>query len=213
MHLDPNAQVYGSDGHIGRATQLIVHPIRRRVTHLVVRAEGVGGQERLVPIDAVRDTSENRIDLDSTRAHFKRYEPFTETHFIEVEVPAYLDDGAWDYSGWTGMGWPYSASVGHSYPDEVDLIPEGELALRRGMRVDASDGHVGRIDEFVVEPDSGRIGHLVMRQGHVFGEKDVFIPVQDIEKMEDDRVLLKLSKHQVEALVHIPVRRLWEEKA
>ena len=208
MHLPPNAHVYGSDAPIGRATQLIIHPLRKRVTHLVVKAEGLGGQERLVPIEDVKDTHKDRIDLKTPKDHFKRYPPFTETHFIDVDVPTYVDYGDWD-----GMGWPYASAMTHTYADEVDLVPEGELALRRGMRVDATDGHVGRIDEFVVEPESGHIGHLVMRQGHVFGEKDVFVPVSDIKKLEDDGVLLTLNKHEVEGLVHIPVRRLWEDEA
>ena len=206
MHLPPNAQVYGSDAHIGRATRLIIHPIRKRVTHLVVKAEGLGGQERLVPIEDVKDTHEGRIDLKTGKDHFKHYPPFTETHFLDVDVPASLD-----YDDWESMGWPYAASITRTYAEQVELIPRGELALRRGMGVEATDGHVGRIDEFVVEPESGRIGHLVMRQGHVFGERDVFVPVSDIKTLEGDRVLLNLNKHEVEGLVRIPVRRLWEE--
>lgn len=206
MHLPVNAQVYGRDGHLGHALKLIMNPVRKRVTHLVVKGEGLGGQERLVPIGAVTGTEAHRIILDCDKVQFKTYEPFTETKFIEVDMTTYLN-----YEGWSSAGWPYVTPVSSRYPVEVELVPPGELEVHRGMPVEASDGHVGRVDEFVVEPETGKIGHLVMRQGHVFGEKDVFVPVSAI-RTTDEHVRLKLSKHEVAALEHVPVRRLWKEQ-
>jgi sporulation protein YlmC with PRC-barrel domain len=205
VYLPPKAQVYGHDGHLGHALKLIIDPVRKRVTHLVVKGAGLGGQERLVPTEDVVATQSNRITLNCDKEGFKRYDPFMETRFIELDMPSYLE-----YEGWSPVGWPYVSPVSHDYFMEVELIPEGELTVQRGMRVDASDGQVGRVDEFVVEPSSGRIGHLVMRQGHVFGQKDVFIPVNAIKKTEDERVVLNLNKHEVDLLRHIPVRRLWK---
>ena len=62
-------------------------------------------------------------------------------------------------------------------PVEHLQIPPGELAVRRGTRVEATDGYVGKVDEFVVNPDNGHITHLVMREGHLWGKKDVTIPL------------------------------------
>jgi len=60
---------------------------------------------------------------------------------------------------------------------EHQQIPLGELALSRGTRVEATDGYVGKIDEFVVNPENDYITHLVMREGHLWGKKDVIIPL------------------------------------
>jgi len=43
--------------------------------------------------------------------------------------------------------------------------------VRRGTRVEATDGHVGHVDEFVVNPENGHITHSVMREGHLWGKK------------------------------------------
>jgi hypothetical protein len=36
-------------------------------------------------------------------------------------------------------------------------IPQGELSVRRGTRVEATDGYVGHVDEFVINPENGHI--------------------------------------------------------
>ena len=46
-------------------------------------------------------------------------------------------------------------------------IPSGELAVRRGICIEAKDGYVGKVEEFVVNPENGHITHMVMREGHL----------------------------------------------
>ncbi len=63
-------------------------------------------------------------------------------------------------------------------PEESQQIPPGELDVRRGTRVEATDGYVGNVDEFVVNPEDGHITHMVMREGHRWGQKDVIIKIR-----------------------------------
>jgi uncharacterized protein YrrD len=85
----------------------------------------------------------------------------------------------------------------------------GELAIRRGSRVEASDGYVGKVDEFVVHPESSHMTHLVMRDGHLWGHRDVIIPLTAIESTYEDHVYLNLDKKQIESLSSFPVKRRW----
>jgi hypothetical protein len=50
----------------------------------------------------------------------------------------------------------------------------------------------------------------VLREGHLWGQKDVVIPISKIVRIEEDRVRLNLSKEEVANLPTIPVRR-WHE--
>ena len=109
-----------------------------------------------------------------------------------------------------GVSWPYAPVELERLPIEVDLVPPGELAVVRGMRVDASDGRVGQVDEFAVEPQSGHISHLIMRDKHMFSRRDIFVPVSDIEEIGSEHVLLKLDKREVGQLRSLPVSRLWD---
>ena len=92
---------------------------------------------------------------------------------------------------------------------EHEDIPSGELAMRRGTRVEAKDGYVGHVDEFVINPKTGHITDLVLRQGHLWGDKDILIPVSKMLESKGDTVRLKLDKKQIEALPTFPVHRRW----
>ncbi len=86
-------------------------------------------------------------------------------------------------------------------------MPPGELAVYRGMDVSTAEGKVGQVDELVVDPDSGEITHLLMREGHLWGKKDVAVPVSAIDTVEADEVYLNIDKEAVGALPAVPVRR------
>jgi sporulation protein YlmC with PRC-barrel domain len=63
---------------------------------------------------------------------------------------------------------------------------------------------VGRVDEFLVDPENEHITHLVMREGHLWEQKEVTIPVSAIARVEEDAVYLKLDKASIEALPAVP---------
>lgn len=65
------------------------------------------------------------------------------------------------------MIWPYTIPETEMISVEYERIPPGELAVRRGARVETTDGHAGRVDEFLVNPADGYITHLVLREGHL----------------------------------------------
>ena len=90
---------------------------------------------------------------------------------------------------------------------ENERIPQNELAIHRGAQVFATDGEVGRVDEFLIDPDSSAITHLILREGHLWNREEVTIPVSQIEHIEEDEVYLKLDKCAIEALPSIPLRR------
>ncbi len=81
--------------------------------------------------------------------------------------------------------------------------------MYRGTRVEATDGYVGKVDEFVVNPENCHITHLVMREGHLWGQREVIIPLSAIGDTREDIVYLKLDKHQIESLPTFPLRRRW----
>ncbi|HTP01167.1 MAG TPA: PRC-barrel domain-containing protein, partial [Anaerolineales bacterium] len=102
--------------------------------------------------------------------------------------------------------WPYVIPE-TAFTIEHQRLPDGEIAVRRGTSVRASDGPIGRVDELMIEPEDGRITHLVLREGHLRGQKDIAIPVSQIEKLDQDTVYLRLSKQEVKALPEIQIRR------
>lgn len=209
MEIPLKAQVECTDGICGRSVYIVIDPVTEKVTHLVVRMTDAPNTEYVVPLDRVATTIDNVIHLHSSKADLAEMKTFTQTEFIEETVPG----NSYGYGGGQyGMGAYYY--LPYVTPDQTVLtpvehqqIPPGELAVRRGTHVNATDGPVGKVDEFVINPANGQITYLVMREGHLWGQKHVIIPMSELADIREDTVFLKLDKQAVEALPTFPVHR------
>jgi sporulation protein YlmC with PRC-barrel domain len=76
--------------------------------------------------------------------------------------------------------------------------------------VRATDGDVGRVDEFIVGPVSGNITHLVLREGHPWKGRDITIPVVQIDHIEEKIVYLNIDKKTIASMPSVPVKRTWK---
>jgi sporulation protein YlmC with PRC-barrel domain len=198
VEIPINVQVECTDGVCGRSVFVLIDPVADKV-------------EYIVPVDIVSATIADTIRLRCSKVELEKMDPFIRTKFIEEKVP----NNNFVYgSGKYGMGsyilLPYVTSeTTVQVPVEHQQIPPGELAVHRGTRVEATDGYVGKVDEFVVNPENSHITHLVMREGHLWGKKDVIIPLSAMGETREDTVFLKLDKHQIESLPIFPLHRRW----
>ncbi len=205
MDLPINVDVICGSQISGRSTCLIVNPVSGRVTHVVVAEKEFPNAERLVPVETIRATTATSIELDCTAAQLSKMEPFLQSDFIDSGniTSSYPFDVPY-------MIWPYSMYEAMPMPLEHERIPVGEVPIHRGASVRATDGAVGRVDEFLVDQKNDFISHLVLREGHLWGQKDVTIPVSEIEKITADTVYLKMNKQDLAKLPAIPVTRKWK---
>ncbi len=199
MDIPINAKASCSDGPCGQSTHVILMPTTEKITHLVISNGLFPETEYIVPIDRVAESTPELIQLNCTRAELAKMPVFDRMEFIPSNLTGFT---ATPY-----MMWPYYVPDAEYIKVELEHIPANELAIRRGTGVEATDGNVGRVDEFLVDPKNGQITHLVLREGHLWGQKDVTIPVSQIDHYDDRTVYLKLDKHGIEALPAIPVRR------
>lgn len=211
MEIPINAQVECTDGVCGRSVFVLINPVVEEVTHLVVKTGPSTHQEYIVPVDLVSETIEDTIQMRCKKADIEKMEKFIVTRFIKDKVPA----SKYIYGGTYGAGSTYylpynTPDVTITNPVDFQQLPPGDLAVNRGTRVEATNGYVGKVDEFVVNPENCHITHLVMREGHLWGEKEVIIPISTIDKTYEDTVYLKLDKHQIESLPTFPVHRRWD---
>ena len=200
MKIPLNARVQCTDGLDGRAVQVIVNPITRKMTHVVVEERKLPHVERLVPIQFIEETGDDLIYLGCSRQELGQMTPLIESEFLWAEIPEFNE------------AHPYLLHP-YVFPRRLmtkqESLPPGELCIRRGARVQATDGKVGWVDEFVVIPTNGEITYLLLREGHLWGCKEVTIPISAIERIEERMVHLKLDKRGLQALPSVPVRRPW----
>jgi hypothetical protein len=198
MDISIHAKISCSDGPCGQATRVILKPTSEEITHLVVSNESFPEIEYLVSIDQVAGSTTSQIRLNCSRAELSNMAIFSKVEF----VPSFLTNSY----GSPYMMSPYYAPVSKDTLLGNEHLPAGELAIRRGARVEAVDGHMGRVDEFLINPGNDQITHLVMREGHLWGQKDVTIPVDQIDHYKDNTVYLKLHKHDIEKIPGVPVQ-------
>ena len=203
MEIPLNVDVHCTDGHCGRSTHIIINPTSEQVTHVVVKSKRQSGIERLVSVKLVANTGTEIILLSCTKDEFSKLEPFNQPDFIYTDIPQHATD-----PNLTAV-WPYVVPTIRIIDDKVRRIPPGELAVRRGARVRATDGWVGKVDEFIVGPVSGNITHLCLREGHPWKERDICIPVAQIERIEEKIVHLKVDKETIAAMPSVPVKLRW----
>ena len=200
MDIPLNVDVHCPDGRCGRSTYIIINPATERVTHLVVKEQWPSQTARMVPVGWIAATTRQVIVLNHSREEFTLLDPFTQTDFIQRDIPQHATDPK------LTLIWPYTVPATRIVEDPHRTIPPEELAVRRGAKVRATDGRIGQVDEFLIDPESGNISHLILRKGLPWDKKHVNIPIEDIERIEENTVYLKLDKETIEALPSIPLR-------
>jgi len=77
-----------------------------------------------------------------------------------------------------------------------DVVPVGETEVGPGDRVHAVDGEIGRVQGFLVTPGDGRVTHVLLQEGHLWGRKEVAIPISAVTGV-DAGIRVNLTKQQI----------------
>lgn len=189
-----------SDGHCGELRRVVIDPGARTLTHLVVEPKHGKTSGRLVPVDLV-DSSDGEIRLRCTLAEFHGLEEAEETQLLSS-----LDDG-WDASEPTLSDPSRIRALGYNTgprPVVRDRVPEGEVEVRRGEHVHATDGEIGRVHGFVIDPTDDRVTHVLLAEGHLWGHKQVAIPISAVVNVLDG-VRINLAKDDVRDLPPVEI--------
>jgi sporulation protein YlmC with PRC-barrel domain len=203
------AKVVCSDGFCGEVRRTILDPAARTVTHLVVGSGHSKSQERLVPVE-LADERDGEIRLSCTLAEFGQLEPAEEVRLAEgldygggygvsESVQGYGDVGSMGVGG-SASGMGIGMGLGHQQPLLVEhSVPLGETEVERHEGVHATDGEIGRVEGFVVDRANHQVTHILLQEGHLWGRKEVAIPVSAVDSVEEG-IRLNLTKKQVEEL-------------
>jgi sporulation protein YlmC with PRC-barrel domain len=197
------AEASCTDGVCGEVRRVVVDPVARAVTHLAVEPKGRQGLSRLVPLDLI-DTSGGEIRLSCTLAEFGQLDPAEETQFVPG-TRGYESYGpeqvlAWPYASLGGEPSVVGAAVsGVSETVTFDTVPLGEVEVRRGEPVHATDGHIGHVEGLVIDPRNHHVTHVLLQAGHLWGRKEVAIPISSVTSV-DDGIRLSITKAGVQEL-------------
>ncbi len=221
------AEVTCDDGVCGELTRVVVDPIARAIAHLVVEPRHRQHVGHLVPIDRV-DTDADKVHIRCTMSEFEAFEDAEETKFLPGA------SGQWGYGQsqmfslpYFGLGGLGQGGIGMRIgglglrglasgdtrgmdlgpdprPVTIDRVPVGEVEVRRGQQVHATDGPIGSVHGLVVDPTDHHVTHVLLAEGHLWGKKDVAIPISAVVGVEAG-VRLNLTKNEVRDLPPVAI--------
>lgn len=195
------AEVVCVDGPVGVLSRVVVDPVAQSVTHLVVSPRHLGGEGRLVPIQLV-DSAAEPTRVSCTKEAFEALERAEETELLPTP------GGALGYEPGHVWALPYfalGAGMGDVGPQPVtyDRVPLGEVEVRRGEQVLASDGAIGRVQGLVIDRDH-HVTHVLLQEGHLWGRKEVAIPIRSVRSVEHG-IQVDLTKDEIKDLPPVPL--------
>jgi sporulation protein YlmC with PRC-barrel domain len=219
MRLEFGQQVRCTDIVVGELADVVIDPVEKRVTHLVVRPHHRQGDARLVPIGLAESGDGDVISLECTADEVAALPNVEALAYLRAATDA-VSDPEWDVGVRDVLALPYYESGGIGYvstpaPDVemvYDRIPKGEVEIRRSSSVMTADGkYVGNVDGFLVDGD--HVTHFVLERGHLWGRREVTVPIGAVAEVESDTVTVGLSTDEIGALpAHRVHRWPWEPR-
>jgi sporulation protein YlmC with PRC-barrel domain len=216
------ADVRCADGDCGEIKSLVINPGDDAVTHLTVEPAHRQGLGKLVPFHLVDTTraaaGQGEVWLRCTMAEFGQLDPAEATYVFPG------DEDYITYRREPVVSWPYYAPpgapgmpAGPGDPREVaqvvtvDTVPDqlpGEDEVSRGEHVHATDGDIGHVQGIVVDPGSGRVTSVLLREGHLLGRRTVLIPRSAVAEVGADGFHLHITTQQVKNLPAVDIDHL-----
>ena len=215
MQFKENAEVISSSGEkVGRIDRVVIDPKSNELTHLVVKKGFLFTKDKVVPLDLVGATHEDRVVLKEGPGDPDDFPDFEETHYLpleEAKISANRDPGrisplAWYYPLPREAWWRTQMGAYPGYPQPPYLhktelnIPDGTVPLEEGAKVVSSDGdHVGDVERIYAEEKEQRVTHVLISKGLISKTRKL-IPSMWVEHALEDEVRLSISKNFVEDL-------------
>jgi uncharacterized protein YrrD len=211
MQFKEGANVFTSDGtKVGDIDRVVLDPVTKDISHLVVRKGFLFTEDKVVPIELVDSATEERVVLEVVD-DLEALPDFEDTYYVRVgetetqvtQPPGYVGTYYWyppvSVNWWTAA--PYPAYPRPPYVLKIRRnIPEGTVPLKEGAKVAAfDDEHVGDVERVFADPSQDRATHLLVSQGLLLKEKKV-VPTSWITEVKENEVHLAVSSDLLDSL-------------
>jgi len=214
MQFQKNATVLSANGQeVGSLDRVVLSPESKLVTHIVVRKGALLNRvDKVVPIDLIAETTEDRIILRDEAGDLESFPPFEEERVVDkkagLDQPPLFESSSPELIGYPEPNIPVVPTPGEQYVTQVEQnIPEGTVALKEGAKViTAERQHVGNVERVLADPSADQVTHLLISNG-MFPKQTKLIPMEWVARMEEDVVHLRVEKHSVEELADVSITR------
>lgn len=219
MQFRDGTAVYTANGdHIGQIDRVVIDPLSKEVTHVVIEQGVIFTTDKVLPVQLVASATDEQVRLKPDVTELEELPDFQQTHYVglnerELQAMAYPTQGHatpfygyppfgaafYDFPGYVGPGGTSIAEPDYAQTTR-EQIPENTTALREGARVfSADEQHVGEVERLFVDEETNKATHLVISQG-LFLKSHKLIPISWARQIMEDSVYLGVQAHTLEEL-------------
>lgn len=210
MEISDNARVFSAhDEHIGKIDRIVIDPITRELSHIVVRSGVFFPDDKVIPVADIATATAERVNL-VTGVDPDQYPPFEEHNYVPLSPAAFEKAGvsqpatplrptmpAYVWYGQHGVLPPPHESFIATVASRN--IPEHAVTIQPGSPVIAHDHEViGEVAE-VIATEDGVATHIVLKDGGL-SSMDRAIPVTFVDRIVEGSVRLAVDGAVVSAL-------------
>jgi len=212
MLFNNNADVYTADGEqVGSINGIVIDPYDDEVTHLIVQQGVLFTEDKVMPVEWVDTTSEDRITLRPDIDDLEQLPKFEETHYVprHEEDPPRTDSTL--YPGLApvypyphyGLGaWP-TVGAGSSLQTaehKHQNIPRDTEALKSGSKVYSSDNEeIGEVERVLMDENTNEVTHFVVKEGLIFKHRKL-IPITWVRTLMENEIHLGVGSKTLDNL-------------
>ncbi len=158
---------------------------------------------KLLLVNLSRKQIEDSPSIDSHKPLSRQYE---EEYYRYYGWPSYWEgDSLWGMSGFPITAWPTNAmankptAAGAPQPERKDAHLRSTQAVN-GYHLQSSNGIIGHVCDFMMDPQSWAIDQLVIKTGHRFSGKEVRLPTSTVNRIcyDESTVFVDLTKEALE---------------
>jgi len=205
LEVTRDTDVYtASDEHVGSVDRIVLDPVTRRMSHVVVRKGLFFPEDKLIAVEDVSSATPERINLRQGLVA-DELQPFVEQHYVpldDADQPAGVIDAAGGFvAAWYGPP-GIAAPVREAAMLTVHQrnIPEHLMTLDAGVPVFATDHQVlGRLERIITTND-GLPTHLVVEADGLSADRRA-IPIGWVKDITEDAIVLAATTRMVAAIV------------
>jgi hypothetical protein len=155
---------------------------------------------KVLRVNLTRQQIENSPPIESHKPVSRQYE---EEYYRYYGWPYYWrGDALWGLSGFPILAEkaaPFPGEPAIEKPDDADACLYSTQAVN-GYHLQASDGTIGHVCDFMMDDQSWAIGQLVIKTGHRLSGREVRIPAGQVDRIswDESKVFVKLTRAAVE---------------
>jgi sporulation protein YlmC with PRC-barrel domain len=205
LEITKDTDVYTADGeHVGSVDRIVIDPLSRQLTHLVVRKGILFTEDKLIWFEDISTATPERINLRQD-VEVDDLPPFERQYYVpmheadrrgspEAKLPAF----AATWYGPLGIEGPTRQDPLVAVQERN--IPDRLTALEAGLPVFSSDHEiVGRLRR-VTADDAGMPTEIVLEPSGLSPDRRS-VPIAWVKDITEEAIALAATARQVEAIV------------